>query len=232
MTKIQVSTLTDDQIRRFLLRVRTHHLVAYLRQQTEADRARVLGLLSDVSADFMRQRSNQAAARSAPHAKHAAQAERTLADVVADWHNPAGSSCIFCEILAGDAPGSFVYRDAQVAVFMDVYPLTLGHMLVIPVQHAASIAEVKPPVAGLMFHQAQRLGRALMRSDLGCDGYNFFLANGGAAGQDVFHTHLHVIPRYHADGFDFVLPPNYPQVADRIDLDRQAAQLARTLQSV
>jgi diadenosine tetraphosphate (Ap4A) HIT family hydrolase len=231
MTEIKVSTLTDDQIRCFFHRVRTHHLVAYLRRQTDADRARILGLLSDVSADFMRQRL-QDAARSASQAGHAARAERTLADVVADSHNPAGSSCIFCEILAGDAPGSFVYRDAEVAALMDVYPLTPGHMLVIPVQHAASIAEVSPPVAGLMFQQAQRLGRALMRSDLGCDGYNFFLANGGAAGQDVFHAHLHVIPRYHGDGFDFVLPPNYPQEADRIDLDRQAAQLVRTLRAV
>jgi diadenosine tetraphosphate (Ap4A) HIT family hydrolase len=149
--------------------------------------------------------------------------------VIADWSDPADRSCIFCKILAGEAPGSFVYRDAQVAVLMDIYPLTPGHMLIISVQHAASIAAVDPSVAGLMFQSAQALGRAVMRSGLGCDGYNFFLANGGVAGQDVFHAHLHVIPRYHADGFDFVLPPHYPQEAARAVLDRQAAMLARAL---
>jgi histidine triad (HIT) family protein len=139
------------------------------------------------------------------------------------------TSCIFCTILAGKAPGSFVYRDAQIAVFMDVYPLTRGHMLVVPVQHTVSIDDVPPAVAGLMFQKAQALGRALMRSTLRCDGYNFFLANGGVAGQDVFHAHLHVIPRYQGDGFGFTLPPKYPQEAARDVLDRQAAMLAQTL---
>lgn len=141
------------------------------------------------------------------------------------------TSCIFCAILAGKAPGSFVYRDAQVAVFMDAYPLTRGHMLIVPIQHTASIGDVAPTVAGLMFQKAQALGHALMHSELQCDGYNFFLANGGAAGQDVFHAHLHVIPRYHGDGFGFTLPPNYPQETARNVLDRQAAMLAQMLET-
>ncbi len=142
---------------------------------------------------------------------------------------PEDPSCIFCKILADKAQGSFVYRDTQIAVFMDAYPLTPGHMLIIPIHHMASIADVSPSVASLMFQKAQALGRTLMHSELGCEGYNFFLANGGVAGQDVFHAHLHVIPRYQTDGFGFALPSNYPQEATRAILDRQATMLSQIL---
>ncbi|MBN1921831.1 MAG: HIT family protein [Anaerolineae bacterium] len=133
--------------------------------------------------------------------------------------------CIFCAILEGRAPASFIYRDDTVAAFMDLYPVTPGHLLIIPTAHAASLTEVAPAVAAHIMELAQRLGRAVSASNLGCDGFNLFLANGGAAGQDIFHSHLHILPRFHGDGFGFRFPGHYPQEAKREMLDQQAAHL-------
>jgi histidine triad (HIT) family protein len=137
--------------------------------------------------------------------------------------------CIFCSILAGESPGSFVYRDELVSVIMDLYPITHGHLLIIPNTHAASMHEVEPEVAARMMHVAQRIARGMSDDSFGCDGYNLFLANGGAGHQDVFHVHLHVIPRYHGDGFGFILPEGYPQEAERDELNRLASQITGLL---
>src|SRR5215207_166547 len=91
--------------------------------------------------------------------------------------------CIFCRILAGSAPGSFVYRDEQCAAFMDVQPVNPGHLLVVPTRHAASLAELDAPTAGRLMQVAQRLAAALRASGLRCEGVNLFLADGKAATQ-------------------------------------------------
>ena len=108
---------------------------------------------------------------------------------------------------------------------MDLFPVVPGHMLVIPRQHVESIAELDYDVATDMMKKAQELGRAVMQSDLGADGFGLMQFNGGAAGQDVFHVHLHVIPRYHGDGFGFKFPPGYPEEAERSELDRIAQRI-------
>jgi histidine triad (HIT) family protein len=137
--------------------------------------------------------------------------------------------CIFCEILAGRAPASLVHRDGQCAAFMDIQPVTPGHLLVVPLQHAASLAELPAETGGHMFQVAQRLAAALPRSGIRCEGVNLFLANGAVAGQDVFHVHLHVIPRFSGDGFGLRFPRTYGQRPARADLDTQAAQIISAL---
>ncbi len=214
-----LAQFTEPQLKTFLSRVRTHHLLAYLRASPEAAVTRLLGLLSPASAAFLRQQL----ATAAPGGD-AQPATRLLQSIAAD-----DAPCLFCQILAGEALASFIYRDEQVAVFMDLYPVTSGHLLIIPTQHAANLTDVPPDIAAHMMQAAQSLGRALAASDLGCDGYNLFLANGGAAGQDFFHVHLHILPRYHGDGFGFRFPPHYPQEAARAVLDRQAAMLGGIL---
>ena len=111
------------------------------------------------------------------------------------------SECVFCDITAGHAEASIVYEDEYVLAFMDIQPVTTGHVLVIPRRHMPYLNDVPPAIAAHMFIVGQSLAAALRRSRLPCDGVNIFLADGKAAFQEVFHTHLHVFPRMEGDGF-------------------------------
>ena len=82
-----------------------------------------------------------------------------------------------------------------------------------------------------MFQVARRLAAALRESGVKCEGVNFFLADGAAAGQEVFHVHLHVFPRYKADGFSLVLPPAYSQKPERKELNEIAEKLRNALKT-
>ncbi len=137
--------------------------------------------------------------------------------------------CIFCDILAGRASVSWVYRDERVAAFMDIQPVNAGHVLVIPNQHAAALAELDVEAGAQMFRVGQRVAQALRQSGLPCEGVNFFLADGEAAGQEVFHVHLHVFPRYAGDGFGLRFGPHYRTVSARADLDANAEKIKQTL---
>lgn len=132
--------------------------------------------------------------------------------------------CVFCDIIAGTAPASFVYQDDTVVAFMDIRPVTEGHLLVVPRVHLASLEDVEPVLAAHMFVVAQRLAASLRRSELRCEGVNLFYADGAAAFQEVFHSHLHVFPRFAGDTFrisaDWSLRP------PRSELDRVAQHLA------
>lgn len=137
--------------------------------------------------------------------------------------------CVFCEILAGQAPASFVYRGEQVAAFMDIQPVNPGHVLVVPTRHVAALADLDPQVAARLFQAAQRISSALQASGLRCEGTNLFLADGVAAGQEVFHVHLHVLPRYRGDGFGLRFGPHYGQPVSRGALEAAAEQIRAAL---
>jgi histidine triad (HIT) family protein len=111
------------------------------------------------------------------------------------------AGCIFCDIIGGRGPASVVYSDESAIALLDIRPLNTGHLLVIPRAHAAYLADLDPALGGHMFAVAQRMAAALRRSGLPCEGVNMFLADGEAAFQEVFHVHLHVIPRNTGDGF-------------------------------
>jgi histidine triad (HIT) family protein len=110
-------------------------------------------------------------------------------------------ACIFCDIVRGEAGSNMVYENDVVAAFMDTSPVTSGHVLVIPREHCAYLEDVDAEVGAEMFRVAHRLARALRRSGLPCEGVNMFLADGEAAFQEVFHSHLHVFPRFEGDSF-------------------------------
>ncbi|MBH0780641.1 HIT family protein [Nocardia bovistercoris] len=133
---------------------------------------------------------------------------------------------IFAEIVAGRAPASKVYEDEDVVAFMDIRPMTPGHLLVIPKVAARELAELDPVVGGKLFQVGQMLAGALRDSEVQCDGVNFFLADGVMAGQEVFHVHLHVIPRTPGDGFGLRGRPTSPP---RPDLDYLAASIRGAL---
>ena len=109
--------------------------------------------------------------------------------------------CIFCQVAAGTAESSRVYEDEDVLAFMDLHPVTDGHVLVVPRRHATHLADLDEHVGMALFRTAQRLAAALRSSGLPCEGVNMFLADGEAAFQEVPHVHLHVFPRTPGDGF-------------------------------
>lgn len=129
--------------------------------------------------------------------------------------------CVFCEILAGRLPSSRVYEDDLVIAFTDIRPLTPGHLLVIPREHAGCLDELDEDLGARVFTVASRLARALRRSGF-CAGTDMFLADGALAGQEVFHVHLHVIPRYPGDGFRLKARARTP---DRDALDATAGRI-------
>jgi histidine triad (HIT) family protein len=135
------------------------------------------------------------------------------------------NSCIFCDILAGREPASFVYRDDRCTAFMDLRPVNAGHVLVIPNDHAAFLVELDPAVGGHLFIVGQRIAQALRESEVRCEGVNLFLADGPVAGQEVLHVHLHVIPRYRGDGFGLRFGPGYGRTSPRRELDAVATQI-------
>jgi diadenosine tetraphosphate (Ap4A) HIT family hydrolase len=133
-----------------------------------------------------------------------------------------GAGCVFCDIIAGRQPASMVHSDETVIAFLDLRPLNTGHLLVIPRAHAACLADLDPALGGLMFAVAQRMAAALRGSGLPCEGVNLFLADGEAAFQEVFHVHLHVIPRTPGDGFRIKAKWRRPS---RTELDSVAEQV-------
>jgi diadenosine tetraphosphate (Ap4A) HIT family hydrolase len=139
------------------------------------------------------------------------------------------SDCIFCDIIAGRAEASVVYQDAAVCAFMDIQPVNPGHVLLVPARHAASLVELRPDQGAQVFAAAQRVAGALRaaaaRGRLRCEGVNLFLADGEAAGQEVFHVHLHVLPRFAGDGFGFTFPAGYMELPPRAELEAAAQAL-------
>jgi histidine triad (HIT) family protein len=138
------------------------------------------------------------------------------------------ADCIFCAIVAGSAPASIVHEDADLLAFMDIRPVTPGHLLIIPKRHAPFLADLDEATGAWMFTVAMWLVRALRVSGLRCEGINLFLADGEAAFQEVFHTHLHVFPRFAGDTLridaDWSTTPSRAElddVATRIRLDHK-----------
>ena len=130
-------------------------------------------------------------------------------------------SCAFCGIVAGTADASFVYRDERVAAFLDIRPVTPGHLLVIPHEHLEGLGDLPADLRAHLFGVASRLAVAVRRSGLRCDGVNLLLADGEAGGQEVFHVHVHVIPRWTDDGFriDAAAWSRPPPTRESLDAD-------------
>lgn len=137
-------------------------------------------------------------------------------------------TCIFCKILEGEIPGTFVYRDETHAALMDIRPVNPGHVLVIPTQHAPYLADLAPVSAARLMELAHGVAAGIRASGLRCEGINLFLADGEAAMQEVFHVHLHVFPRYSGDGFGLRFGPNYVQ-RSRSELEDAASRIRRVL---
>lgn len=113
------------------------------------------------------------------------------------------TDCVFCRIVAGEAPATKVYEDDSLCAFLDIRPIARGHTLVIPKQHATELEDLDAELGAHVFRAGHRLALAVRRSPLAADGANLVLNDGTAAFQTVPHVHLHVIPRSHGDKLRF-----------------------------
>lgn len=135
-------------------------------------------------------------------------------------------NCIFCSVIAGEAEASVVYDDTNVLAFMDIRPFTSGHLLVVPKRHASSLAALDPGDGARIFAVAQKIATAMRTGPLPIDGVNLHLSDGAVAGQEVFHVHVHVIPRNRGDGFGLRGQPRTP---NRAVLNSTAAAIRDSL---
>jgi histidine triad (HIT) family protein len=135
--------------------------------------------------------------------------------------------CVFCRIIAGELPASTVYRDDLAIAFMDTNPVTTGHLLVVPLKHFAHLLDMDEETGTHLFRVAMRLQDAIRRSGIECEGINLFLADGEAAGQEVFHVHLHVFPRYEGDKFR--IEADWSVKPSRSELDEVAGTIKAAL---
>lgn len=108
-------------------------------------------------------------------------------------------NCIFCAIAAKRAPAAIVYESPEALAFLDIHPITQGHMLVIPKRHCRNLFDFDDSWGQGMMHATRVVARAL-RTTFQADGMNLFQSNERAGGQDVFHFHFHLIPRFQGDG--------------------------------
>ena len=134
------------------------------------------------------------------------------------------SDCIFCRIVAGQLPAARILETPEVLAFLDIAPVYYGHTLVIPKVHYPNLLELPDELWTEMGRVSRRVAQAL-RSALYAQGFNIDMNNFEAAGQAVFHAHIHVIPRYFSDGLKLFPQESYKPG----DLEKTAAQLRQAL---
>lgn len=110
------------------------------------------------------------------------------------------TDCLFCKIISGEIPCTKVYEDDTVLAFLDIHPVNIGHTLVIPKAHYTNLYETPDETLAHMAVIVKKLSIAI-KSAVGADGINIEMNNDHVAGQIIFHTHIHIIPRFSGDGF-------------------------------
>ena len=119
--------------------------------------------------------------------------------------------CIFCKIAEGSAESIRVCEGEHAVAFMDIAPISAGHVLVIPRAHARELGVLTEDQAADTFRMVYQVAKALPKSGLRCDGYNVWQSNGAAAGQEVGHVHFHLLPRFPGDPLKIGIDPDRPK---------------------
>ena len=132
-------------------------------------------------------------------------------------------NCIFCKIANGIIPSATIYEDEDFRAILDIAPAHRGHTIILPKNHAANLFELDEVTAGKLLPVAKKVAGAVKKVT-GCDGINILQNNGEAAGQTVFHLHVHVVPRFEGDG----ILPVWPQGSYA---DGEAAELAAKIRA-
>ena len=135
------------------------------------------------------------------------------------------SDCVFCKIVAGQIPSTRVHEDEHTLAFMDLGQVNPGHVLVAVKKHAANIYELDESQAAAVARTSARVARAI-EAAFKPEGLSVYQANGKAAGQTVFHYHVHLLPRHAGDGMELTWPVKNPP---RETLEGYAAKIRATL---
>ena len=136
--------------------------------------------------------------------------------------------CPFCDLIHGAAEVSVCYEDAIAIAFLDIQPVNEGHVLVVPREHYERLEDVPREVGLHLYHVSTRLIPVVQQVS-GAPDMNVVVNSGPAAGQDVFHFHVHLIPRRAGDGFDVPLPFDGSPLPARTHLDATAARIIAAL---
>ena len=138
-------------------------------------------------------------------------------------------NCIFCKIVSGEMPSSVIFEDEHSVAFMDVFPVTEGHCLLIPKIHYENMFDVDPDVVAHLAKNLADLTRRVQKAT-GAQGVINIAANGEGAGQEIPHLHFHAIPRSKGSPFGFKFPPNYrDSMASREVLDEVARKIREAI---
>ena len=132
-------------------------------------------------------------------------------------------SCIFCKIADGEIASATIYEDDEFRVILDLGPATKGHALILPKKHYADLYEIPEELAAKAMILAKKIVK-VMTEALHCDGYNVVQNNGEAAGQTVFHFHVHWIPRYKGDQAGVTWEPGTLTEEDKRDILEKVSQ--------
>ncbi|CAA0842443.1 histidine triad nucleotide-binding 3 [Striga hermonthica] len=132
--------------------------------------------------------------------------------------------CVFCKIIRGEAPALKLYEDDECLCILDSYPLCYGHSLIIPKCHFPSLDATPPSIIGAMCSKVPLISNAVMKAT-GCDSFNLLVNNGAAAGQVIYHTHIHIIPRKAHD----CLWTSESLLRRPLKLDQEASQLVNRI---
>jgi histidine triad (HIT) family protein len=140
-----------------------------------------------------------------------------------------GKACIFCSIIAGELPSAQVYKDDNMLVIMDKYPINKGHTLVIPTKHHNTLLDMPPAEVGRLYIEVPRIAKAVVDA-AGADGFNVGQNNGIAANQIIPHVHVHIIPRFADDSPDGKWPAR--RVAGEEELEKMAQRVRQRLMAL
>ena len=115
------------------------------------------------------------------------------------------TDCLFCRIAAGEIPAAKIFENDDVVAFLDINPVNLGHVLIIPRVHYATLSDLPDPLAAALARQVPRLSRAIMAATE-APGIHLIVNNGAVAGQTIDHVHWHLIPRFEEDSVHWPWP--------------------------
>jgi histidine triad (HIT) family protein len=138
-------------------------------------------------------------------------------------------TCIFCRIIGGEETVSLVYEDDRTLAFMDIQPVSPGHLLVVSRDHYEDLFDVPDELAAHCLRVAKRIAPGIQQAT-GAEAVNVFSANGRAGGQDILHFHFHLIPVHHGQHFALQLPQADAPIPSRSQLDVMAARIGRAIQ--
>jgi histidine triad (HIT) family protein len=134
-------------------------------------------------------------------------------------------SCIFCKIVQKQASSSIIYEDEAVMVFLDIRPLNMGHTLVIPKAHYVDIFDIPQGLFSQVHKESKQIASAVKKAT-NADGISIIQQNGIAAGQDIFHLHVHVVPRFEGQKLQSF---SELKEVDRASLDEMAKKIKQLL---